>query len=119
MLGLAFVFLQQQVALAQDVSWLMNSGEAVCGIIGGSLPEGCVCKAEGHDSFQLDCAEYKILGQTKANLAADFSICTDPATITVKKVDDQNVGFLLAALCVSFCLGLSLLPSVLHLVLGA
>ena len=102
--GLAFAFLQHQIALAQDASWLMNSGEAVCGIIGDSLPEGCVCKAQEHDSFQLDCAKYKILGQTKANLVADFSVCTDPATITVKKVDDQNVGFLLVALCVSFYL---------------
>ena len=97
-LGVAFVFLQTQIALAQDASWLMNSGEAVCGIIGDSLPEGCVCKAQEHDSFRLDCAKYKILGQTEANLVADFSVCTEPATITVKKADDQNVGFLLVAL---------------------
>ena len=105
MFGLAFVFLQHQVALAQDVkaSWLMNAGEAVCDSVGSSLPKGCVCKAKENDSFQIDCAEYKILGQTKANLVADFSVCTEPATITVKKADDQNVVFLLVALCVCVC----------------
>ena len=94
-LGVAFVFLQNQIALA----WLLNSGEYACDIIGDSLPEGCICEAE-QERFQLDCTKYKVLGQTEADFVADFSICSDPAAMAIKEVDNQNVGVLLISSCV-------------------
>ena len=84
-------------------------GSPVCDNL-GDLPEGCTCNKGKHDGFQLDCGiNIPILDHT-INLVADFAICDDPATVTIKIVDSEDVCCLLVlvALCVPHTLSLCL-----------